>query len=1078
MNVSSNTKHNVIPVLIGGVKTDVIIDSGCDTNVICEETWRRLKKEGAKCTTKRCTKKLYPYTSSTPLETVTCFNAGVRAGDKEMDADFVVIKEKADTLLSSKTAVSLGVLKIGLNIQNVATTEADDNSDIVDSFKPLFTGFGKLQGRQVKLTVNPEVKPKAQPLRRTPFGLRGKVEEKIQELIDKDIIEPVEKPTEWVSPVVIVPKPNGDIRVCVDMREVNEAVVRERHPIPTIDELLQDMAGSRVFSKLDLKLGYHQLELHEDSRDITSFVTHCGLYRYKRLVMGINAASEIYQHEIGRVVQGIPGVANLSDDIIIHAPDREEHDRRLRQTLQRLQDAGLTLNAEKCRFRKHEIEFLGHKLTAEGIDPAKSKVEAILTAREPQTVSEVRSFLGLVNYVARFIPNYATLTEPLRRLTKKNQPFNFGPEQKRAFKSLQEALANAKTLGYYDPKAKTQIITDASPVGIAGILVQVKEDGPRVISYASRSLSDVEQRYSQTEKEALAIVWACEKFHPYVYGLEFELLTDHKPLQTIYGPRSKPSARIERWVLRLQAYKFKVIYIPGKSNIADPLSRLLHPTKSSTTPSELAEEAEAHVHFVATNATPNAVTMRELEEASREDEELQEIRRSIDTGRWHNCDKLYVAVSSELCTMGELVLRGNRIIVPEKLRPRTLTLAHEGHLGIVGTKQNLRTKVWWPGMEKEAEKFCKSCYGCQLVSRPNPPEPVRSTKLPSGPWEDIALDFLGPLPSGHSVLVIIDYYSRYYEIAILKSTTAEKTVETLKVIFARHGLPLTVHSDNGPQFISQVFADYMKAIGAKHLKVTPRWPQANGEVERQNQSLLKRMKIAQAEGKDWQQEILSYLAAYRATPHPSTGRSPAELLFGRKIRTKLPQLLGNNDMADQEVRDRDAEKKGLSKLHADEKRNARDSDVMPGDTVLLRREQTGKLDTPFIPEPFQVVEKTGSRVTVQSPSGARYFRNSSRVKKLIPREEEREAEAGRADQSPTKQRPTWSSAETMKPMSDTPLMSDDPPLSEGLPKPDTPPLSDALPRSDTMTDPPNMRRSTRERQLPKKFDDYVMTAKS
>jgi hypothetical protein len=219
-------------------------------------------KDGAKTTTKRCTKKLYPYTSDVPLETVTCFTAVTQAGDRQVEAEFVVIKENGGTLLSSKTAISLGVLKIGLNIQNVATRKTDDNSDIANDFKPLFTGFGKLKGRQVKLSVNPQVKPKAQPVRRTPFGLREKVEKKMQELIDKDIIEPVEKPTEWVSPVVIVPKAKGDIRVCVHMREVNEAVLRERHPIPTIEELLQDMAGSKIFTKLDLKLGYHQLELH------------------------------------------------------------------------------------------------------------------------------------------------------------------------------------------------------------------------------------------------------------------------------------------------------------------------------------------------------------------------------------------------------------------------------------------------------------------------------------------------------------------------------------------------------------------------------------------------------------------------------------------------------------------------------------------------------------------------------------------------------------------------------------------------------------------------------------------------
>ena len=1054
MTRETTVRGNKLTIQVGGVPVDCIVDSGCDINIISERLWSQLKSK-MKHKVKKCTKKLYPYTSDKPLETVCCFEAEVQAGDNQTAAEFVVIREDGDPLLSRGTSIELKVLRIGMNIQNVAASE---NEEIETEFKPLFTGFGKLNGRQIKLTVDPTVKPVAQPVRRTPFGLRSKVEAKVKELIDKDIIEPVEKPTPWVSPVVIVPKAKGDIRMCVDMRRVNEAVMRERHPIPTIEELLQDMAESRVFSKLDLKMGYHQLELHPDSRDITTFVTHCGLYRYKRLVMGINAASEIYQHEIHQVVQGIPGVANLSDDIIIHAPDREQHDQRLKQTLRRLQDAGLTLNAEKCFFRRDEIEFLGHKLSARGINPAKDKVEAVIGAREPECVSEVRSFL--VNYCSRFIPDYATLTEPLRKLTRKNVKFQFGEEQKNAFKVLKDALASADTLGYYDPSARTQIICDASPVGLGAILVQRQTDGHRIVSYASRSLTAVEKRYSQTEKEALAIVWGCEKFHPYIYGQTFDLLTDHKPLQVIYGPRSKPSARIERWVLRLQAYTFKVIYIPGKANIADPLSRLLPTTSTTpTTLSNLSDEAEEHVRFVTSNATPCAMTTDDIEQASAEDPELETVRKCIETGKWHDCDKLYAAVSPELCTSGNIVLRGGRIVIPKALRNRVLTLAHEGHLGVVGTKQNLRTKVWWPRMEKDAERFCRSCPGCQLVSRTNPPEPIKSTKLPSAPWEDIALDFLGPLPSGHSVLVVIDYYSRYYEISVMKSTTADKTVTALKTIFARHGYPLTIHTDNGPQFVSDTFANYMEIIGAKHIRVTPRWPQANGEVERQNQSLLKRMRIAQAEGKYWQEEILNYLTAYRANPHPSTGRSPAELLFGRRIRTKMPQL--PNDYIDLEVHDRDAEKKGLTKLYADQKRRAVDVDIMPGDTVLLKRDQmSGKLDTPFLPEPFEVIEKAGSKVTVESASGARYSRNSSHVKKF----HHPETVASRPRETIcSADHPVASGENQPQPK---PIPTVNPPIpTTNQPNP--------TPAPTQLNTPTPLRRSERTKMKPKKLEDYV-----
>ena len=335
------------------------------------------------------------------------------------------------------------------------------------------------------------------------------MEEKIQELINLDVIEPATGPTPWVNPVVVVPKSEGDIRLCIDMRRANEAILREIHPIPTVDEILQSLNGSKVFSKLDLRWDYHQLELTPDSRKITTFVTHCGLFRYKRLLFGVNSTSEQYQHEIQTALAGIDGQENISDDIIVHAKDQPEHDANLELVIKRLGERGLTLNAAKCQFSMDKLTFVGMLLSANGITCAADKVEAVTNAREPQSASETRSFLGLVNYCGRFIPDLATLSEPLRRLTKAGTPFVFGKEQKEAFVELKKRLSNSETLGYFDKDAPTQVIADASPVGLGAVLTQTSKDGPRIISYASRSLTGTETRYSQTEKEALGLIWAC-----------------------------------------------------------------------------------------------------------------------------------------------------------------------------------------------------------------------------------------------------------------------------------------------------------------------------------------------------------------------------------------------------------------------------------------------------------------------------------------------------------------------------------------------------------------------------------------
>ena len=966
-----------IVVNVGGVAMTFIIDSGSDCNILSRSLWERAKGEGIVCKSKKENREIYPYATEKPLKVIGVFDAIANYDLNETHTEFVVVDYPVEALLGRETAKTLGLLRIG------AVNSCFDTGGyeaVCNRYESLFSGVGLLKDREVDLVIDKSVKPVTQPYRRVPFGLRAKVEQKLQELVDADIIERVHKPTDWISPMVIAPKPNGDIRLCIDMRQANQAIQRQRFPIPTKEEMLLDMDGSKVFSKLDLKWGFHQLKISESSREITTFSTHIGCYRYKRLMFGVNAAPELYQSEIHKVVTGLQGVANMSDDLIVHGSNKEEHDNRLHAVLTRLSERGLTLNKQKCVFGANEVEFLGHRLSSDGVHPGSGKVEAILNASQPRDVSEVRSFLGLVTYLGRFIPNLSAISEPLRRLTCKSVPFVFGTAQTKAFDQLKETIAQHVTLGYFDVNAETKIVADASPVGLGAVLVQVHGDTPRVIAFASRSLTDVERRYSQTEKEGLALVWACERFESYVMGLKFDLVTDHEPLLAIYGKRSKPSARIERWVLRLQPFNFRVVYVKGKNNIADPLSRLIPENKRCNEGITLQKSQleELSVRMVVKNVTPKALTPRQIERATDLDSELVEVRKCLVHDNWSQFtgNKLYRALANELCFVGTIILRGNRLVIPKSLRQQVLTLAHEGHLGIVGTKQNLRTKVWWPGIDAHVEKFCKSCHECQVTGKGLNPEPLQPTRLPTGPWQALAIDFLGPLPSGESLLVVIDYYSRFYEVAYLKSTTAEKTVQALDDIFFTHGIPQSIKSDNGPQFVSQVFADFCEQNGIDHYRVTPRYPQANGEIERQNASLVKRIKIvySQSSGFDYKQEIRKYMTAYRSIPHPSTGRSPAELLYGRKLRTKLPQL-DSEIVVDQAVVDSDLESKGKSKLYYDIKHKTGVSEVLPGDKMLMRREVKNKIDTPFHNEPVTVIEKLGNQITVECVDGRRVKRN-------------------------------------------------------------------------------------------------------
>ena len=375
-----------------------------------------------------CTRKLFAY-GGRALEIEAQFQSEVSVGNTKIVADFIVVK-KGRCLLGYSTATDLGILHVDpagtLSTGNCNTVNSTFVGQLEAKYPSVFHGIGKLKGYQLKLHVDPSVTPVVQKMRRVPFSLKDKVTAKVNELLEKDIIEKVEGPTVWVSPVVVAPKASGDIRLCVDMRRANEAIVRERLPIPTIDEVLESLNGSAVFSKLDLRWGFHQIELDADSRDITAFATHDGIFRYKRLSFGVNAAPEKYQHIITQSMAGLRGVANIADDLIVHGRDTEEHDKNLQRVLERLSEKQLTLNADKCTFRMNKVVFMGLLLSKHGVGPTKEKVRAIAEASQPQTPSEVRSFLGLVGFSARFIPDFATTADPLRRLARKGEQFMWG----------------------------------------------------------------------------------------------------------------------------------------------------------------------------------------------------------------------------------------------------------------------------------------------------------------------------------------------------------------------------------------------------------------------------------------------------------------------------------------------------------------------------------------------------------------------------------------------------------------------------------------------------------------------------
>lgn len=694
----------------------------------------------------------------------------------------------------------------------------------------------------------------------------------------------------------------------------------------------------------------------------------------------------MFQKVLEQILAGCPYTINFIDDIIIAGKTEQEHDEALNLVLERLKQNGILLNQSKCAFKMSEIDFLGHRFNENGMAASPSKVDAIRSFRPPTTGEEVRSFLGLVNYVGSFIPDLATVSFPLRELTKQNVAFRWSAQEQKAFEHIIAEMTRIESLSHFDPKLKTRVVADASPVGLGAVLLQVFEGQPRVVCYASKSLTDTERRYAQTEKEALALVWSVERFQIYLLGIRFELETDHKPLEAIFSPNSSPCLRIERWVLRLQAFSYDVVYRKGKANIADPLSRLSRPSETEM----FDAESEVYIKHVTELA---AVDICEMEEASKGDPELSALRECLNQGIWNytaEAIKPYHAFRTELGTVGELIVRGSKLIVPLSLRKRMLQLGHEGHPGKTKMQQRLRNSCWWPGMDDAIGRVVDACEGCRLVSHPERPEPMQRRKLPEAPWVDVAIDFLGPLPTGDYLLVIIDYFSRYKEVEVLRRITAQETAERLDRIFVRLGYPKTITLDNGRQFISREFEEFCNHRGIVLNRTTPYWPQENGLVERQNRSLMKRLKISQALSKDWRKDLNDYLTMYYSTPHCTTGKTPSELMMGRTIRTKLPSL---NELSVSapitDYRDKDQLAKDKGKMLEDQRRRAKVSTLEIGDKVLMKNVLPGnKLAPTFGPNTMTVTEKHGSRVTVRNDETLkRYDRNASHLKKIVTPDE-------------------------------------------------------------------------------------------
>lgn len=718
--------------------------------------------------------------------------------------------------------------------------------------------------------------PINQKMYRLPETQRQVIQEQVADMLENDIVEPSKSP--WNSPLLVVPKKAGSDgkkrwRVVVDYRKLNEVTVGNAFPLPRIEDILDQLGNSRYFTTLDLASGYHQVLVEEEDRPKTAFSTAFGHFQFKRMPFGLTGAPATFQHMMNFVLSGLQGWKCFVylDDIVIFGRNLQDHNAKLREVFDRLSECNLKLQLEKCHFLKKEVVYLGHVCSEAGALPNPSNTACVQTFPVPRTVRQVQSFLGLANYYRKFIPNFSKIAEPINKLLRKNTKFCWTPECNQAFSELKSKLINPPLLIYPDFSKPFTLTTDASNVALGAVLSQGEKGQEQPIAYASRTLNPAERRYTTIEKELLAIVWAVKNYRCYLYGRPFTIVTDHKPL--IGECRVKDTtSRLVKMRHKLSEYDYTMVHRAGKYNqCADALSRIEHEEK---------ETEEMDTNHEAKNNRVLAVTRAQ----NRAQGQKEKLTTSAD--QTTGSISMHVEEDSSCKIAQEVKL----LTDPDDIKA-VLVAFHDkplgGHQGVFKTLRNIRKQFNWKGMVRDISKYIKNCPSCQKnKSGRMHIMPMVMPNSASVPFEKVYLDIVGPLEetiNGEKyILTFEDDLSRFtdcYAINDMEANTVAKFF--FDQIISRYGIPKLVVTDQGSNFMSDVFKRLCKLLKLKKVQTTAYHPQANGALERSHKSLVEYLRnFVDKNPRTWNEHLRQAMFVHNTTIHRCMGFTPMEVLYG------------------------------------------------------------------------------------------------------------------------------------------------------------------------------------------------------
>lgn len=769
--------------------------------------------------------------------------------------------------------------------QPVAETAPLQSINSVDDLKRLypqqFDKIGQLPG-EARLIVDPNVPPRVNPPRKTPIALKDAIQQELTSMENSGVIKRVIEPTDWVSSLAYSRKKDGNLRICLDPRHLNKALKRPHHKIPTVEELTHKFQGAKVFSKLDAKSGYWSVQLHPESQLLTTFQSPFGRYCFQRLPFGLSVSQDVFQLKMDQILDQVDGVVGIADDVAVYAKTDQEHDQVLHNLFKTAQKNGLVFNSDKCHIKTDSITFFGMTYDANGAHPDSQKIADLQKMPAPANKQELQTFLGFVQFLAPFIPNLAEKSAVLRDLLKKEVPFVWESHHQASVNAIKNSVSETSTLRYFDTTKTPTLQVDASIKGLGASLLQ--EGQP--VAYASKALSDAETRYACIERELLAVVFGVQRFHTYLYGRPFKVITDHKPLVMILQkPLTSAPPRLQRMLLKLQGYNFEISHQPGTTmSLADTLSRL--PNRDN--------KQEIDLDVQVDTARFSSDRIKSIQEETRKDETLAQLTDRIINGWPDSLQEVPPTIRAhwsyrdELSVIDGLVLKGSRIVIPQSLKENILDQLHYGHQGIEKTRLRARESVFWDNINKDVETMIKNCPICQEHQPAQQRETLLPHDIPKRPWEVLGTDMFNF--QGAEYLLVADYYSKYFIVRKLgQDTTSSKVISALKQVFAEHGLPEKVFSDNGPQFSSGAFSQFAEQWSFQHITSSPHYPKSNGFIERHVQTVKAALTKAQQAKTDPDLVLL----CLRTTPISPHLPSPMEILTGRKAKSNVPTKLIN-----------------------------------------------------------------------------------------------------------------------------------------------------------------------------------------